>query len=93
MKLVWKSFDRDFGDVLEKFRRHADKVEMEVQLSHMIESAVERRAQGDERDAQALERAIADTERKRQLLLHKGRPKTFLALPGCAPIWCGWLSI
>lgn len=72
MRLLWKPFDRDFGEVIEKFRQHAEKVELEANLSHMIEAAAERKAQGDERDAQALERVIAETDRKRQLLLHKG---------------------
>lgn len=38
----WKKFDRQFGDQIEKFRKHQKLVEKEVTTSHMIESAESR---------------------------------------------------
>jgi hypothetical protein len=35
----WKPFDREFGEVLNKFRVHRDNVEKEANLCHMIEEA------------------------------------------------------
>lgn len=84
MKLLWKPFKEDFGDVIGRFRQNAEKVELEVQLSHMIEAAAEREAQGRERESQALERAIMETERKRQWLVRKG--KKMLKQPNRLPL-------
>ena len=39
---TWKTFDREFGDQIEKFRKHQKLVEKEVTTSHMIESAESR---------------------------------------------------
>lgn len=36
---AWKTFDREFGGQIEKFRKHQKFVEKEVTTSHMIESA------------------------------------------------------
>ena len=47
-KLIWKPFDRQFGQQLDNFRNHRRSVEKEAGLSHMVEAA----------DARAL--ALAD---------------------------------
>ena len=39
LSLTWKTFDRQFGDQIEKFQKHQKLVEKEVNTSHMIESA------------------------------------------------------
>ena len=38
LSLTWKTFDRQFGDQKNKFRKHQKLVEKEVTTSHMIES-------------------------------------------------------
>lgn len=38
-KLMWKSFDGQFGQQLDKFRNHRKNVEKQAGLSHMIEAA------------------------------------------------------
>ena len=47
LKLTWKPFDRQFGDILDNFRNHQKSIEKEAGLSHMIEGA----------EARALEKA------------------------------------
>lgn len=42
-KLVWKPFESQFGQQLERFRNHRKNVEKEAGLSHMVE-AVDARA-------------------------------------------------
>ena len=39
---TWKSFDRDFGQVISGFQRHHDNIEKEVKTSHLIEWASQR---------------------------------------------------
>lgn len=73
LKVVWKPFDEEFGNRIDKFRIHSERVDMEAQIAHMVEQANENRRQGNEKDAQALERHAAAKGRDRQLLLHKGR--------------------
>ncbi|KAK6359991.1 hypothetical protein TWF696_001112 [Orbilia brochopaga] len=58
-KLLWKPFEKQFGDIMDRFRRHKENVEREAMLSHMIESSEERKAQADERKLQKAERNLA----------------------------------
>ena len=37
--MIWKPFDRNFAEALDRFRIHKKNVEKEAGLSHMIESA------------------------------------------------------
>ena len=38
-KLTWKPFEREFGEIITRFRKHQKSVEQEAGLSHMIEAA------------------------------------------------------
>ena len=39
---AWRSFERQFGELIQRFTKHQSQVEREVQTSHMIESAESR---------------------------------------------------
>lgn len=41
-KLIWKPFERQFGQYLEGFRQHTENVEKEAGLSHIVEAAYSR---------------------------------------------------
>ncbi|KAK6526491.1 hypothetical protein TWF694_005075 [Orbilia ellipsospora] len=58
IKLAWKPFEKQFGDVMGRFRRHKANVEREAGLAHMIEASKERAAQADERRLQQSGRSI-----------------------------------
>ncbi|EPS38865.1 hypothetical protein H072_7365 [Dactylellina haptotyla CBS 200.50] len=72
IKLIWKLFEKQFGDVMDRFRRHKANVEKEAGLSHMIEASRERQAQEDERRLQQSERSIM----LRQRIEEESRRKT-----------------
>jgi len=63
-KLLWKPFNQQFGDVIDKFRNHRDNLEKEAGLAHMIEEAGERKAQSDERAIARVGREAEDATRK-----------------------------
>jgi hypothetical protein len=50
LKILWKPFDREFGDVIDSFRAHRENVEREAELSHMIEAGSERAMAKSQRD-------------------------------------------
>lgn len=58
-KVLWKPFDEQFGDVLDKFRRHRRLAEEEARLAEMIESAQERAEASKERVKSSAERDLA----------------------------------
>lgn len=57
IKILWKPFHKQFGGVLDDFRKHRRNVERQASLSHMIEAAGEREAQSNERTRAQLQRA------------------------------------
>jgi hypothetical protein len=63
-KLLWKPFNQQFGDVIDKFRNHRDNLEKEAGLAHMIEEAGERKAQSDERAIALVGRQAEEAARK-----------------------------
>ena len=50
LKVIWKPFDEQFGDVLKRFRYHEGNVVSLVSLGHMIAAADERALQRDWRE-------------------------------------------
>jgi hypothetical protein len=63
-KPLWKSFDRQFGEVVQKFRAHKENVEREAGVAHMIEAADERAAQRDARSTALTQREAGAREKK-----------------------------
>jgi hypothetical protein len=58
IKILWRSFDKQFGDVVECFQRHKKNVEDQALVAHMIEA-----------DNAKQERQL---EKAQQLVLQKG---------------------
>jgi len=65
-RILWKPFDRQFGDVVQSFRNHRDNLEKETALAHMIE-------EGDERIEQGYERTIARMGREAEEAAKQGK--------------------
>ncbi|KAI5838978.1 hypothetical protein DFP73DRAFT_519351, partial [Morchella snyderi] len=64
---LWRTFDKEFGEVVEKFRRHEKKVEAQALVAHMIEAENARQEMQLEKARQLVFRK----EMKRQQLLKK----------------------
>lgn len=58
-KLIWSSFEDQFGEFIDSFQRHKENIERDANLSHMMAQQKEREAQEIERLKQEQERALA----------------------------------
>lgn len=56
MRLIWKPFDRQFRRIIQNFRKHAETVDTEARLAHMLEASEDREMQMAERDGRKDER-------------------------------------
>ena len=67
MKSLWKDFNGEFEDTLNRFRNHVKNVEKEAGVSNLIESSSERALARGERALAHGDRAEKERQRKSKL--------------------------